>query len=53
MMVVGYWKALMASPDFRGHTMKACLNVLHKDIVTVWNFKDTEHVRPLVPCFTE
>ncbi|KAG8217987.1 hypothetical protein J3R82DRAFT_6160 [Butyriboletus roseoflavus] len=38
-----YWKALMASSDFRGHTMKACLHVIHKDIITVWNFKDPDN----------
>ena len=36
---------LTESPNFRGHTMKACLDVLHEDIVTVWNFKDPQNVR--------
>ncbi|KAI9574097.1 hypothetical protein HD554DRAFT_2228359 [Boletus coccyginus] len=38
-----YWKTLMASPSFRGHTIKECLHVIHKDIVTVWNFNDPDN----------
>ncbi|KAF8551839.1 hypothetical protein OG21DRAFT_1512224 [Imleria badia] len=35
-----YWKALRASPDFKGHTIWDCLSVIHTDIVAVWNFND-------------
>ncbi|KAI6008044.1 hypothetical protein EDC04DRAFT_2907345 [Pisolithus marmoratus] len=35
-----YWKVLYASANFRGSTMKDCLDVIHTDIVSVWNFYD-------------
>ena len=50
MISIGYWKSLKASPNFQGRTMKECLNVLHKDIVTIWNFDDQEDVRASCPC---
>ncbi|KAF4582683.1 hypothetical protein EYR40_002607 [Pleurotus pulmonarius] len=37
-----YWNAISASADFPGRTLKVCLDVIHKDIVAVWNFQDTE-----------
>ena len=50
MIIVGYWKALKASRDFRGHTMKEYLDVLHNDIVTVWNFRDPQRVGVWCSC---
>ncbi|OAX33211.1 hypothetical protein K503DRAFT_775849 [Rhizopogon vinicolor AM-OR11-026] len=38
-----YWKALASATAFRGHTALACLEVLHTDIVRVWNFSDPHH----------
>ncbi|KAG6371919.1 hypothetical protein JVT61DRAFT_8928 [Boletus reticuloceps] len=38
-----YWKALTASPNFRNQSMKACLHVIHKDIITVWNLNDPKN----------
>jgi len=35
-----YWKALGSTAAFKGNTVAACLQVLHIDIVRVWNFKD-------------
>ncbi|KAJ8582891.1 hypothetical protein M405DRAFT_829852 [Rhizopogon salebrosus TDB-379] len=35
-----YWKALASTAAFRGNTVGACLQVLHIDIVRVWNFSD-------------
>ncbi|KAI6008049.1 hypothetical protein EDC04DRAFT_917240 [Pisolithus marmoratus] len=35
-----YWKALGTSANFRGHTIRTCLGVIHTDIVSVWNFYD-------------
>ncbi|KAG1858794.1 hypothetical protein DFJ58DRAFT_781762 [Suillus subalutaceus] len=35
-----YWKALASSTAFKNRMMRDCLNVLHTDIVTVWNFSD-------------
>ena len=42
MIVVGYWKGLGASWE--------CLNVLHKDIVMVWNFRDPQYVGVWCSC---
>ncbi|KAG2125445.1 hypothetical protein DEU56DRAFT_570816 [Suillus clintonianus] len=36
-----YWKALASSTAFQSRRMQDCLDVLHTDIVTVWNFRDT------------
>ena len=44
MIVVGYWKALGAGWD------KEYLNVLHNGIVTVWNFRDPQHVGVWCSC---
>ncbi|KAG2140671.1 hypothetical protein DEU56DRAFT_288749 [Suillus clintonianus] len=38
-----YWKALASSTAFQNRRMRDCLNVLHTDIVTVWNFCDPHH----------
>ncbi|KAI6043665.1 hypothetical protein EDC04DRAFT_634294 [Pisolithus marmoratus] len=35
-----YWRALGASANIRGYTMKDCLYVIHAGIVSVWNFYD-------------
>ncbi|KAH8822436.1 hypothetical protein DL96DRAFT_350869 [Flagelloscypha sp. PMI_526] len=37
-----YWKSLVSSADFPGHSLRDCLDVLHFDIVKVWNFADPE-----------
>ncbi|OAX40245.1 hypothetical protein K503DRAFT_634001 [Rhizopogon vinicolor AM-OR11-026] len=36
-----YWKALVSSIGFMNRDQKTCLRVLHTDIVTVWNFRDS------------
>ena len=36
---------LLKSTVFRGHTLKDCLQVIRKDIITVWNFNDPDQVR--------
>ena len=36
---------LLKSAVFRGHTLKECLQVIHKDVITVWNFNDPDEVR--------
>ncbi|KAH0826992.1 hypothetical protein J3R83DRAFT_4651 [Lanmaoa asiatica] len=50
-MAIEYWKMLLKSAVFRGHTLKECLQVIHKDIINVWNFNDPDQVRfsPLTP----
>lgn len=35
-----YWKALWSSANFATHTVWDCLEVIHIDIVKVWNFKE-------------
>ncbi|KAG2143581.1 hypothetical protein DEU56DRAFT_242395 [Suillus clintonianus] len=38
-----YWKALASSTTFKNRKTWDCLNVLHIDIVAVWNFYDPHH----------
>lgn len=35
-----YWRTLASSPSFPGYTIQECLEVIHTDIVSVWNFHD-------------
>jgi len=35
-----YWRGLGASANFPGKTLLDCLDVIHTDIVNVWNFDD-------------
>ncbi|KAG1903034.1 uncharacterized protein F5891DRAFT_112946 [Suillus fuscotomentosus] len=37
-----YWKALRSCPSFKDRKMWDCLDVLHTDIVEVWNFRDPQ-----------
>jgi hypothetical protein len=41
---VGYWCSLGSSQAFTGQTLESCVNVIHEDIINVWNFEDTERV---------
>jgi hypothetical protein len=34
----------VSSPDFAGQTVKACLDIIHTDIVDVWNLRDPDMV---------
>ncbi|OJA09739.1 hypothetical protein AZE42_09939 [Rhizopogon vesiculosus] len=38
-----HWKALSSTAAFTNRTAWACLEVLHTDIVRVWNFPDPHH----------
>ncbi|KAG1810388.1 uncharacterized protein HD556DRAFT_49062 [Suillus plorans] len=38
-----YWNTLASSPTFKNRKMWDCLDVLHTDIVNVWNFHDPYH----------
>jgi hypothetical protein len=40
----GYWNGLRASTDFKGKKLKQCLDVIHDDIVKVWNLFDEKNV---------
>ncbi|KAG8749004.1 hypothetical protein FRC14_001769 [Serendipita sp. 396] len=35
-----YWRSLASSVNFPGKTLKACLDVIHTDIIEVWNLND-------------
>ncbi|KAI6041814.1 hypothetical protein EDC04DRAFT_2601447 [Pisolithus marmoratus] len=35
-----YWRTLTTGANFEGHTITECLEVIHTDIVRVWNFND-------------
>ncbi|KAF5320035.1 hypothetical protein D9758_018322 [Tetrapyrgos nigripes] len=39
-----YWRGLASSTHFPGLGLRACLSVLHKDIVIPWNINDPEKV---------
>ena len=41
---------LAASVIFPGKTMEACLQVLHTDMVQVWNIQDEYRVSILILC---
>ncbi|KAG5644396.1 hypothetical protein DXG03_008563 [Asterophora parasitica] len=38
-----YWRGLASSFHFPGNTLEQCLDVIHTDIVTVWNFRNDHH----------
>ncbi|KAG0701052.1 hypothetical protein DFH29DRAFT_831860 [Suillus ampliporus] len=38
-----YWRGLASSVDFTGLAMQSCLSVIHKDIIDVWNFNDSDY----------
>jgi len=35
-----YWRGLSGSLDFTGQSLKDCVNVIHTDIIEIWNLKD-------------
>ena len=43
-MIIEYWTMLLKSAVLRGHTLNECLQVIRKDIITVWNFNDPGQV---------
>ncbi|KAF8333731.1 hypothetical protein F5887DRAFT_1259834 [Amanita rubescens] len=36
-----YWNGLLSSTDFRQKKLQQCLDVIHRDIVSVWNIHDS------------
>ncbi|KAK2463327.1 hypothetical protein APHAL10511_004638 [Amanita phalloides] len=34
-----YWRAIISGAHFFGVSLQNCMNVIHKDIITVWNFR--------------
>ena len=41
---IEYWRNLGSSRYFTNHTLRSCVNVIHEDIISVWNFDDRENV---------
>ncbi|KAG6370102.1 hypothetical protein JVT61DRAFT_12508 [Boletus reticuloceps] len=35
-----YWKMLLKCAVFRSHTVQVYLQVIRKDVITIWNFND-------------
>ena len=55
---LGYWRNLGSSTDFARQTLKDCVNVIHVDIIEIWNLYDRPRVSsPHLPrcydCSTE
>ena len=44
---LGYWRGLWSSLDFADQPLKDCVNVIHTDIVEIWNLKDRNKVSSL------
>ena len=44
---LGYWRGLWSSLDFADQALKECVNVIHTDIVEIWNLNDKTRVRSL------
>ena len=42
---IEYWRGLWSSDDFRGQTLANCIEVIHADIIDVWNLPDKDRVR--------
>jgi hypothetical protein len=41
-----YWKCLVSSTNFQERSLELCLDVIHEDIITVWNLNDPHmHLR--------
>jgi len=38
-----YWSGLLASTDFTGQKLQRCLDIIHGDIVAVWNIHDSDN----------
>jgi len=45
-----YWRGLASSANFPGKTMTECLDVIHTDIIAVWNFNDQHGYLNSRPC---
>jgi len=38
-----YWSGLLASTDFTGRRLQQCLDIIHIDIVSIWNIRDSSN----------
>ena len=43
-IVSGYWRDLWSSRDFVDQSLKNCVNIIHDDIVEIWNLNDKDGV---------
>jgi hypothetical protein len=43
---IEYWRGLWSSDDFRGQTLANCIEVIHADILGVWNLPNKDRVCP-------
>lgn len=41
-----YWSGLLSRTDFTGRQLRQCLDVIHRDIISVWNIRNSS-VGPL------
>ena len=50
---LGYWRGLWSSLDFADQPLKSCANIIHVDIVEIWNLYDRSKVGSpqLLCCF--
>jgi hypothetical protein len=39
-----YWRSLWSSLDFAGQPLKSCVNIIHIDIIKIWNLYDRRKV---------
>ncbi|KZP27036.1 hypothetical protein FIBSPDRAFT_886923 [Athelia psychrophila] len=39
-----YWQGLASSAHFAGYTLETCINAIHSEIVSGWNFHDPDNV---------
>jgi hypothetical protein len=44
--LIEYWSGLASGANFPGRTILECLEVIHKDIIVVWNLNDPHKVLP-------
>ena len=50
-ITLGYWRNLRSSLDFVDQPLKNCVNIIHIDIVEIWNLYDKSGVSsPSLPC---
>ncbi|KAN0109794.1 hypothetical protein V8E52_008900 [Russula decolorans] len=39
-----YWSGLLSNTDFSGKKLRQCLDVIHRDIVSVWNIRNSSYL---------
>ena len=44
MQIAEYWRAIASGILFLNLSMKKCLDVIHKDLVAIWNIQEMEEV---------